>query len=1223
MPARLKHIEVENFKSYRGHRVIGPLKPFNAVIGPNGSGKSNFMDAISFVMGEKTQSLRVKRLSDLIHGAAISKPISRSASVTAVFILEEESGKEVSFQRSVQGSSSEYRINGSVVSNNEYLAELEKLRINVKGKNFLVFQGAVESVAMKNPKEMTTLFEEISGSGALKEEYDRLKQQMQKAQEEINFAYQKKKGINAERKEARLEKEEADKYARLKDDLNDKLVEHQLFRLYHNEREMKNLENDLKHKQREVEKIEKKKERAEELLKEKKKEQGKFNRELAKIEQDIREVEVEISKKRPQFIKAKERVSHMQKKLDGAIKTLEQARKAHEAHMNDIKKLEDELAEVEKSKEEYESQIAGESQSQGRDVHLEDEQVKEYHRLKEEAAKRSARYMQELDSVNREQKSDQDRLDNVSRMRTDAENKHRQKCHEKEEMEKRIEKLAEHIRLSEQALQDQKQLRADLQSDVGSSKDRVHEIQKQLDDVLEQLGDARTDKHEDARRKKKQEIVERFKSNYPGVYDRMINICQPIHKRYNVAITKVLGKFMEAIVVDSEHTARQCIKYLKEQMLDPETFLPLDYLQVKAVKERLRNITEPKGVKLLYDVLQFEPQAVAKAVLFATNNALVCETPDDAMKVAYELGGRYDAVALDGTYYQKSGIISGGSLDLARKAKRWDEKHISQLKAQKEKLTEELRDAMKKSRKESELNTVDSQIRGLETRLRYAKTDMESTMKQIKAVDAELAKLSEEMVKYGPKIEEIERTMQTREQQIEEIKLQMNSVEDVVFSKFCQEIGIRNIRQYEDRELRAQEERKQKRLEFQKQINRITSNLEFEKSRDTQNNVSRWERTVNDEEERLETCRKQEAKQREEIDKDLQQVEQLKAQRLNKKQEVDGMEEELGKARREVGSIAKDVQAAQKAVVSLETKIEGKKSERHAILMQCKMDDIAIPMIVGNMEDIVASDPSQSSSGDTSSTVQQYEKEARIKIDYNVLSDNLKDLEEKDEIKKMADKLLNSIKSLQDTLTKIQAPNMRAIQKLELAQGKLQSTNEEFENLRKQNKKAKAAFERIKQQRYERFTRCFDHVSNEIDNIYKALAQNQSAQAFLGAENPEEPYLDGINYNCVAPGKRFQPMSNLSGGEKTVAALALLFAIHSYQPAPFFVLDEVDAALDNTNIGKVAKYIREKTESLQTIVISLKEEFYSHADSLIGICPQPADCLVSQVLTVDLTKYPM
>lgn len=134
-------------------------------------------------------------------------------------------------------------------------------------------------------------------------------------------------------------------------------------------------------------------------------------------------------------------------------------------------------------------------------------------------------------------------------------------------------------------------------------------------------------------------------------------------------------------------------------------------------------------------------------------------------------------------------------------------------------------------------------------------------------------------------------------------------------------------------------------------------------------------------------------------------------------------------------------------------------------------------------------------------------------------------------------------------------------------------------------------------------------------NILQSLTKNQSAQAMIVPENPEEPFLDGINYNCVAPGKRFQPMQNLSGGEKTVAALALLFAIHSFQPAPFFVLDEIDAALDNTNIGKVASYIREKTANLQTIVISLKEEFYSHADSLFGIVPD-----VSTLLILNLRK---
>merc|ERR1719450_672330 len=250
-------------------------------------------------------------------------------------------------------------------------------------------------------------------------------------------------------------------------------------------------------------------------------------------------------------------------------------------------------------------------------------------------------------------------------------------------------------------MEEQEKILNELQGDVGTSKDRISEIQKELEDAVSELGDARVDKHEENRRKKKSEIVENFKRLYPGVFDRLINMSQPIHKKYNVAITKQLGRYMEAIVVDTESTARQCIQYLKDQMLEPETFLPLDYIQAKPLKERLRNINNPKGVKLLYDVLQYEPADIKRAVLFVTNNSLVCETPEDAMKVAYEMedGQRYDAVALDGTSYQKSGIISGGSVDLARKAKRWDDKHVSNLKARKEKLTEDLRAAMKKGQK--------------------------------------------------------------------------------------------------------------------------------------------------------------------------------------------------------------------------------------------------------------------------------------------------------------------------------------------------------------------------------------------------------------------------------------------------------------------------------------------------------------------------------------------
>ena len=123
-------------------------------------------------------------------------------------------------------------------------------------------------------------------------------------------------------------------------------------------------------------------------------------------------------------------------------------------------------------------------------------------------------------------------------------------------------------------------------------------------------------------------------------------------------------------------------------------------------------------------------------------------------QVAYELedGQRYDAVALDGTFYQKSGIISGGSVDLARKAKRWDDKQVSTLKSKKEKLAEELRQAMKNSRKESEIQTIQSQIQGLKTRLKYSTSDRENTKNKIESLRKQMGKMRDEVETFGPKI---------------------------------------------------------------------------------------------------------------------------------------------------------------------------------------------------------------------------------------------------------------------------------------------------------------------------------------------------------------------------------------------------------------------------------------------------------------------------------------
>ncbi|TNM87113.1 hypothetical protein fugu_007343 [Takifugu bimaculatus] len=1150
----LKLIEIENFKSYKGRQIIGPFHKFTAIIGPNGSGKSNLMDAISFVLAERTSNLRVKTLKDLIHGAPVGKPAANRAFVSMVY--QQDSGDELAFTRVIIGSSSEYRINNKVVGLPEYSEELEKLGILIKARNFLVFQGAVESIAMKNPKERTALFEEISRSGELAQEYDRRKKEMVKAEEDTQFNYHRKKNIAAERKEAKQEKEEAERYQRLKDEVARASIQLQLFKLYHNETEIEKLNKELGQRNKEIDKDRKRMDLVEEELKDKKKELGRLMREQQTIEKEIKEKDSELNQKRPQYIKAKENTSHKIKKLEAARKSLQNAQKMYKKRKGDMDELDKEMKAVELAKQDFEERMEEEAQSQGQDLTLEENQ--------------------ELEKFNRDQKADQDRLDLEERKKVETEAKIKQKIREIEENQKRIEKLEDYITTSRQSLDEQKRMEEELTEEVEMAKRRIDEINMELNQVMEQLGDARIDRQENSRQQRKAEIMESIKRLYPGsVYGRLIDLCQPTQKKYQIAVTKVLGKNMDAIIVDSEKTGRDCIQYIKEQRGEPETFLPLDYLEVKPTDEKLREL---RGAKLVIDVIRYEPPQIKKALQYACGNALVCDNVEDARRIAFGGPYRHKTVALDGTLFQKSGVISGGASDLKAKARRWDEKAVDKLKEKKEKLTDELKEQMKAKRKEAELRQVQSQAHGLQMRLKYSQSDLEQTKTRHLSLNMqEKSKLESELANFGPRINDIKRIIQSREREINDLRDRMNQVEDEVFVEFCKEIGVRNIREFEEEKVKRQNEIAKKRLEFETQKTRLGIQVDYEKNqlKEDQEKVMMWEQTVKKDEAEIERLKKEEHRHMKIIDETMAQLQDLKNQHLTKKSEVNDKNHEMEEIRKKLGGANKSGSS--------------------------QADD--------------------SSSQRTSSSV--LAKEALIEIDYSNLSEDLKDTLSEEEIKAETNTLQQRLNEQQSILQRISAPNMKAMEKLESVRDKFQETSDEFEAARKRAKKAKQAFEQIKKERFDRFNTCFESVATNIDEIYKALSRNSSAQAFLGPENPEEPYLDGINYNCVAPGKRFRPMDNLSGGEKTVAALALLFAIHSYKPAPFFVLDEIDAALDNTNIGKVANYIKDQSvQNFQAIVISLKEEFYTKADSLIGVYPEQGDCVISKVLTFDLSQYP-
>nr|XP_039319087.1 structural maintenance of chromosomes protein 1B isoform X1 [Saimiri boliviensis boliviensis] len=1218
------HLEllfVENFKSWRGRQVIGPFRRFTCIIGPNGSGKSNVMDALSFVMGEKPANLRVKSIQELIHGAHIGKPVSSSASVKIIYV--EESGKEKTFARIIRGGCSEFHFDDNLVSRSIYISELEKIGIIVKAQNCLVFQGAVESISLKKPKERTQFFEEISTSGELIGEYEEKKRKLQKADEDAQFNFNKKKNVAAERKQAKLEKEEAERYQSLLEELKMNKIQLQLFQLYHNEKKIHFLNTNLEHVNRDLSVTRESLSHHENTLKARKKEHGMLTRQLQQTEKELKSLETLLNQKRPQYIKAKENTSHHLKKLDEAKKSIKDSEKQCSKQEDDIKALETELVDLDGAWRSFEKQIEKEILRKERDIELEASQLDHYKELKEQVRKKVAIMSQQLEKLRWEQKTDEERLAFEKRRHGEVQGNLKQIKEQIEDHKKRIEKLEEYTKTCMDCLEEKKKQEETLVDEIEKTKSRMSEVNEELNLIRSELQNAGIDSHEGKRQQKRAEVLEHLKRLYPdSVFGRLLDLCHPIHKKYQLAVTKLFGHYIIAIVVASEKVAKDCIRFLKEERAEPETFLALDYLDIKPINERLREL---KGCKMVIDVIKTQFPQLKKVIQFVCGNGLVCETVEEARHIAFGGPERRKTVALDGTLFLKSGVISGGSSDLKYKARCWDEKELKNLRDRRSQRIQELKDLMKTLRKETDLKQIQTLVQGTQTRLKYSQSELETMKKKhLVAFYREQSQLQSELLNIESQCIMLSEGIKERQRRIKEFQEKIDKVEDDIFQHFCEEIGVENIREFENKHVKQQQEIDQKRLEFEKQKTLLNIQLEYSRNqlKKKLNKINTLKETIQKGREDIDHLKKAEENCLQIVDELMAKQQQLTDIRITQNSNAEKVQTQVEEERKKFLAVDREVGKLQKEVAIIQTSLEQKRLEKHNLLLDCKVQDIEIVLLLGSLDDIIEVEMGTEAES-TQAIIAVYEKEEAFEVDYSSLSENLKALQTDQEVEAHLKLLLQQVAAQEEILLKTAAPNLRALENLKAVRDKFQESTDAFEASRKEARICRQEFEQVKKRRYDLFSQCFEHVSITIDQIYKKLCRNNSAQAFLSPENPEEPYLEGISYNCVAPGKRFMPMDNLSGGEKCVAALALLFAVHSFRPAPFFVLDEVDAALDNTNIGKVSSYIKEQTQDhFQMIVISLKEEFYSRADALIGIYPEYDDCMFSRILTLDLGQYP-
>ncbi|KDQ14832.1 hypothetical protein BOTBODRAFT_187573 [Botryobasidium botryosum FD-172 SS1] len=1235
----LERIELCDFKSYRGHQTIGPFQNFTSVIGPNGAGKSNLMDAISFVLGVKSAQLRSSQLKDLVYrGRRLARDAEEGEAQAAeeedddeegegtakkawvMAVYRDQDGKEYRFQRTISTTGgSEYRINNKVVTYQSYNQTLEKQNILVKAKNFLVFQGDVEAVASQSPKDLSRLIDQISGSLELAPEYEKAKAAQDRATENATFNYTKRRGIAGEIKQFKEQKTEAERFESLCAERDQLVVSRLLWKLYHIGQNIENNTREIQAKNRDLAKLRKEQATHDKALESARAEQASVRSEVLKKEKAIKKKEKALETKKPKLTEVETQILHSQRKLEKALAIGETVRRDEEKQVEKIAKLRTELDRTRKAADE-----AQEAQRRASQVgmSLSEESLAEYRRLKAAANVEAVEQRQQLETLSREDKTSRrkiaslrDKLDQFQAQkdkRTDDVSTHREK---NAELEAKATELQKELHNARQELEN-------MQSERTRITQLETEINEKLQDCHNKLLQAGVDQRESEREIQLKEAIATLQRMFTGVRGRIIDLCKPTQRKYEAAISVILGRNIDAVVVDNEKTAIDCIEYLRSQRIGQATFIPLDMIQVKPINDKFRSFA--KGARLAVDLIQFEP-SVERAMHHACGNALVCDTMDIAKYVVYEKGQEVKAVTLDGTVIHKSGLITGGRSSHGN-GRKWDEKDVQGLRRTSESLTNQLRELQKSKPRGKADEDMTAEISRFESQLVVVRDELSASRGQLDGLKKELDHLNEEINKLQPEVDETQEALDTLQEQINELAEIVHSAEDNIFGDFCREIGVSNIREYEELQLKVAQEESEARLRYDTQIARLTHQVTFEEEQlnTIRDRLATLQRSVTAERETLEECRVTKEQTEAEIAEDQEAIEELREQLASMNERLDEKTKALDEVKRTASRAAKVLDKALKDIATMNDEIERLASERFVIYRKCKLEEIDLPLESGNISSV----PMEENLRDDAMDVDDDEGTQRprevegygIVVDFSELDDD----ERENGTPEKGAEFDAEIAKLAGEIDRM-APNMKAMEKLDDVEAKLAETEKEAEKARKDSKTARDEFNDIKKQRCDLFNKAYTHISERINEVYKDLtrgkASPQGGVAYLSLEDNEEPYLSGIKYHAMPPMKRFRDMEQLSGGEKTVAALALLFAIHSYQPAPFFVLDEVDAALDNTNVAKIANYIRtQASDTFQFIVISLKGSLYERGNSLVGIY-RDQDVNSSRTLTLDLTQY--
>lgn len=1146
----IKQLEIDNFKSFANKSEIPLLKGFTTVSGPNGSGKSNIIDSVMFALGLRTGSaLRIENLSDFI-----TTFNNKNEAMVKVVFGDVDGDKELTVGRRIkktnQGFASTYYLNDKIDTLTNIRSILEKYNITPNSYNVMM-QGDVNSIVMCSSKVRRGIIDEIAGVADFDRRIDQATNELKTVEQRVEAASLILSEVEKTLEQLKSEREVALKYKKLQEEksgLESQVSTVKFFDLKKNlELAHENiLQSNKKLKETQAnkkdldEKIKLINEKYEELDK-KLKEQGEDERNKLKDSQSDLSARIQTKKNA---------IDYSDTQIQKGLQSIENAKNGIASYK---KKIEDEHLNIKLAHDK---------------IGIIETQLKE---KKEELAKKLAdisglsstadKYIQERNDVSRNLDTLKDKDNELLKASLPKEN-------DLKNLKKEIEDAKAFIAQAENAkanFGDDKSLKELQVSDLKKEMDELKEIQtktmQQLDDAKTAIDDYDHDVRAAYRKFSDMEAQRRAMSSsgssipittvmnahLEGVHAPLMQLGS-VDEEYSLALDIAFGGRLAHIVVDDTHAAYVAMELLNSSRAGRATFIPLN--KVKKAPTKLQLPKNHGVIDFAINLVDFD-DIYLDAFFYAVGDTLIVEDAE----AAEQLMGKYRMVTLDGKLYEKSSAITGGYVKKSIFGfGQNDDKELENAKAKLDELQRKYDEAVaNKKMLEEKLDKIRVTYSSSSTEYSKAKIELSNMTAQFENSQNLLEAKKTFVNENEPKIEKLNSELDKIEAKRVDLSEKIQQAQD----KLSELDSLLN-----DKDLKDLKEKTQG---IEDEIRHLNNNL-----MNVNNEINGYNNTIKFNEQLIiskEEDIKNTTRNNESLEKDK---ETYKAEIIQLEEQLTTLSDKIAVIDAKIGELVKEKEEIHKSLVDLQTNSAVKSSEIDRINEQIE-----------------------------SFKTRRKELEPQLKEASEILENSGVEIAKLEPVQISIDELNTKIQRLDKRMQELGDVNMRAIVSYEEKAARKEELDTQIKTLSTERQSILDKMNGFEQQKKEAFMTTFTAINENFKDIYHQLSEGEGR---LILENEKDPLSAGMTIEAKPRDKTTNnKLGALSGGEKALTALALVFSIQKYLPAPFYALDEVDASLDTMNVERIAEMVKKQSSDTQFLVVSHRRPMIEAANRTIGV----------------------